>query len=322
MTFRESFELFRQGFFDQTTAFFKHMASYYGFPENPGMPIIMEDETFYWVKYLTPSHLPIRKVRFPPPTLASNFLEIVLGNFPKASPILRYPYQTKEDGYFCFFIENFSNSYCFPDIVSEFIQIKLGFCQDISYLEFCRETVFGILVIYYHLLSLRLLLAWFISVNPYTFPLAYYIALIDWFEETAAQYVPALNGLPVATPFFMFLIGKLADVVNNLIITIPFLPSEGVGMKTMLKGVARPVKLFRYLPILWYKYPIPNEIREYWFKERTDILQYLLKAYKETNIQFLPDPVVLELQHLSQSIVNITSISIPSEMDLSHFLQI
>ena len=55
------------------------------------------------------------------------------------------------------------------------------------------------------------------------------------------------------------------------------------------------VLVFHYLPVLWYRYPIPNEIREFWYKERPDILEYMQKAYKDLDIQFLPDKIVQEL---------------------------
>lgn len=324
MTFRDSFNAVRQKFFDYTNEFFKSLARAYGFPENPGMKVELDldNATFFWVDFVKRRELPDRKMRFPPHVIAKNFYEIFLGDFPEATPVKRNYYQSKTDGFFSFYVERFSSSYCLPDVVSEFLQIQLGFCRDLSFIELCRDTIFGVFVVYFHLISLRLLLGWFISINPYTFPLAYYIALIDWFEEFAAQYIPALNGIPLANPLFMFLLGKLADVVNNLVITIPFLPSEGINAKTLIKGQVRPIKVFRYLPVLWYKYPIPNEIREYWFTERTDILEYLLKAYKNTNIQFLPDNAVQEVQHLTQSIVNITSITLPSDINLSDFLQI
>jgi hypothetical protein len=55
------------------------------------------------------------------------------------------------------------------------------------------------------------------------------------------------------------------------------------------------VLVFHYLPILWYRYPIPNAIREFWYNERPDILNYMQKAYKDLDIQFLPDSLIQEL---------------------------
>jgi hypothetical protein len=36
---------------------------------------------------------------------------------------------------------------------------------------------------------------------------------------------------------------------------------------------------------------IPNDIREFWYNERPDILNYMQKAYKDLDIQFLPDSI-------------------------------
>jgi len=76
---------------------------------------------------------------------------------------------------------------------------------------------------------------------------------------------------------------------------MPFLPSEGVESKLFLREQMRDVLVFHYLPVLWYRYPIPNEIREFWYKERPDILNYMQKAYQDLDIQFLPDKIVNEL---------------------------
>jgi hypothetical protein len=88
------------------------------------------------------------------------------------------------------------------------------------------------------------------------------------------------------------LLGRFADSMNHLVFTMPFLPSEGQPAKALINEELRDVLVFRYLPILWYRYPIPNEIREYWYKERPDILKYMQKAYKNLEIQFLPDSLV------------------------------
>jgi len=73
---------------------------------------------------------------------------------------------------------------------------------------------------------------------------------------------------------------------------MPFLPSEGEETKLLINQQMKDVLVFHYLPVLWYRYTIPNEIREFWYKERPDILNYMQKAYKDLDIQFLPDNIV------------------------------
>jgi hypothetical protein len=80
------------------------------------------------------------------------------------------------------------------------------------------------------------------------------------------------------------------------------------------------VLVFHYLPILWYRYPIPNEIREFWYKERPDILNYMQKAYKDLEIQFLPDSLVKELnQKTLPTELSSTLLWVP-ESSINHFI--
>ena len=86
----------------------------------------------------------------------------------------------------------------------------------------------------------------------------------------------------------------MADSLNHLVFTMPFLPSEGEETKVLINQQMKDVLVFHYLPILWYRYPIPNDLREFWYKERPDILNYFQKAYKNVDIQFLPDSLLNE----------------------------
>jgi hypothetical protein len=66
------------------------------------------------------------------------------------------------------------------------------------------------------------------------------------------------------------------------------------------------VLVFHYLPVTWYRYPIPNDLREFWYYERPDILEYMQKAYKDVEIQFLPNNIIQELNQKSDSIITKT----------------
>jgi hypothetical protein len=91
------------------------------------------------------------------------------------------------------------------------------------------------------------------------------------------------------------ILGVLADSLNHLVFTMPFLPSEGEATKLLINQEMKDVLVFHYLPILWYRYPVPNDIREFWYNERPDILKYLQKSYQDFDIQFLPNRIVKEL---------------------------
>ena len=291
MALREQVNSIRQSIFDLVENGFLKVATYLGFPENKGMPVIVRKE-YFWNQDLAVNNLPIRKVRFPPETHPKNYLEIIFGDIPKVSPIERVFYESKEDGYFSFYIENYKNIFFLPNSVSEFLQVQCNFCLDIEFLEICRETIFVILVLYFYMVSFRILIAWLLTINPYSFPMAYFVALTDWIEESTGGMLPVINGVSMATPVVLAVVGKLADSMNHLVFTMPFLPSEGNPEKMMIDGEIKNILRFRYLPILWYKYPIPNDLREYWYNERPDILKYLQESYENLDIQFLPDRIV------------------------------
>ena len=88
--------------------------------------------------------------------------------------------------------------------------------------------------------------------------------------------------------------------------------------KLLINQEMKDVLVFHYLPILWYRHPIPNNIREYWYYERPDILEYMQTAYKDLNIQFLPENIIKELStdataSLVGQITNLTD-SLPTEI--------
>ena len=158
-----------------------------------------------------------------------------------------------------------------------------------------REVLFVGLMVYSQIVILRIALSWFIYINPYTFPWCYLVAAVDWTEDVLQGIVPAILGVNITGSVFLGILGVIADSLNHLVFTMPFLPSEGEEAKLLINQEMKDVLVFHYLPILWYRYPVPNEIREFWYKERPDILNYMQKAYKDLDIQFLPENIVKEL---------------------------
>jgi hypothetical protein len=296
MTFNDKFADVREAFIDGVGIVIKQIATLFGYPQNPGMKIIgvplTAIEDIITDKRKLADSLPLRKVPFPPLQRPETFTEMILGTVPKVEPIPKVIYESTQDGYYNFYIENYRNIFFLPNWLSEFLQVRLNFCLDITYLEVFREILFLVIFGYAQLVSLRIALSWFISINPYTVPWIYLVAMIDWTEEAMMGIVPTIAGLNLTGTIVSILLGRFADSMNHLVFTMPFLPSEGQPAKALINEELRDVLVFRYLPILWYRYPIPNEIREYWYNERPDILKYMQKAYKNLDIQFLPDSVV------------------------------
>jgi uncharacterized protein YggT (Ycf19 family) len=219
---------------------------------------------------------------------------MIFGPTPKVEAVPRYIYERKEEGFYNFYIENYKNIYFLPDWLSEFIQVRLNICLDITILETMREVLFVGLMVYSQIVVLRIALSWFIYINPYTFPWCYIAAAVDWTEDVLQGIVPAILGVNITGSVFLGVLGVLADSLNHLVFTMPFLPSEGEETKLLINQQMKDVLVFHYLPILWYRYPVPNDIREFWYNERPDILEYMQKAYQDFDIQFLPDRVVQE----------------------------
>lgn len=284
MSFDEKFIPVRNAFYQIVRNFFTQVAGLLGYPKNPGMPISSESPFL--------DSLPRHKTFWPPAQRPETWFEMIFGPTPKVETVPRYIYESKEEGFYNFYIPNYQNIYFLPDWLSEFIQVKFHICLDITVLETIREVVFVGLMVYSQILLLRITLSWFLSINPYSFPWCYLAAAVDWTEEIFQGVAPSILGINITGSVFVVMLGRIADSLNHLVFTMPFLPSEGEETKLLINQEMKDVLVFHYLPILWYRYPIPNEIREFWYNQRPDILNYLQKAYQDLDIRFLPDNIV------------------------------
>lgn len=295
---------------EQTEVLIKFLAKFFGYPENKGMPII-EDATISKLSFI--KSLPIHNPNgWPPRPTPETFWQMIFGTKPNMDTIEKVIYESPKDGYYNFYIQNYKNLYFLPDWLSEFLQIRLNLCLDITYLEMAREALFIALFIYMQMLNFRLALYWYLSINPYTRPWIYFIAMTDWIQDALAGFTPSILGVDLMPSLIIGLTGKLADSLNHLVFTMPFLPSEGQRAKMLIDGSLRDILVFRYLPVLWYKHPIPNDIREFWYSERPEILNYMKKYYKTLDIEFLPNRVLKEVyqhQHSISDNINITNSS-------------
>jgi hypothetical protein len=50
--------------------------------------------------------------------------------------------KVREEGFYNFYIENYKNIYFLPDWLSEFLQVRLNLCLDLTLLETIREVLF------------------------------------------------------------------------------------------------------------------------------------------------------------------------------------
>ena len=299
MSLDEKFMPVRTAIYEGIENLFEKLARFFGYPENPGMPTLYELPNEIYKKSQFINSLPNHKTSWPPIQRPETWFETIFGPTPKVDTVVRYVYQTKEEGFYNFYIENYRNIFFLPDWLSEFIQVRLNICLDISVLETIREVLFIGLVVYSQIVILRITISWFIYINPYTFPWCYLAAAVDWTEDVLQGIVPAILGVNITGTIFLGLLGIVADSLNHLVFTMPFLPSEGEETKLLINQEMKNVLLFHYLPISWYRHPIPNDLREQWYNKEPEILDYMQKAYKDLDIQFLPDKIVQQLNQQS-----------------------
>jgi hypothetical protein len=294
MSLDDKFASFQTTFTNLVGIFFEKLAVLFGYPENPGIPIIdnISNEVYGRSEFF--DSLPKRVTYFPPAQRPESWFELFFGTAPRVDIVPRYIYETKEEGFYNFYIENYKNLFFLPDWFSEFLQVQLNICLDISLLEIIREVIFIGLVFYSQMVILRITISWLIWINPYTFPWSYLAAAVDWTEDVLQGIVPSVLGVNVTGSVFLGALGVVADSLNHLVFTMPFLPSEADETKLVVNNELKDVLVFHYLPILWYKHPIPNDIREFWYYQRPDILEYMQTAYKELNLQLLPDKIIQE----------------------------
>jgi|TARA_B110000003_G_C16621062_1_gene523149 hypothetical protein len=279
------FGIVRDALYGKVGVFFEKIAQHYGYPENLGMPtisrVLQENGSGFGLQK--------RTTFFPPPQFPETWFEMIFGPAPKVDTLPRYIYETKEEGFYNFYIEDYRNTFFLPDWFSEFIQIKLNLCLDITVLEVIREVLFIGLIFYSQMVILRIAISWLIYINPYSFPWSYLTTAVDWTEDSLQGIVPSLFGVNMTGTIFLGALGVIADSLNHLVFTMPFLPSEGESTQLVINSEMKDVLVFHYLPALWYKYPIPNDIREFWLAERPDILEYMKIAYHDLNLQLIPD---------------------------------
>lgn len=295
MSLDDKFVPIRNTFYELTGNFFKKIAEFFGYPKNVGMPTLPDLTSQVYARTEFLDGLPKHETAWPPVPRPENWFEVIFGTAPKVDSVPRYLYESKSEGFYNFYIENYKNIFFLPDWVSEFIQVKLNICLDITVLETIREVLFVALAIYSQIVIIRIALSWFIYINPYTFPWCYIAAAVDWTEDVLQGIIPSILGVNLTGSIFLGVIGVLADSLNHLVFTMPFLPSEGEETKLLINEEMKDVLVFHYLPISWYRYPIPNDIREFWYNERPDILNYMEKAYKDLDIQFLPDSLITNI---------------------------
>jgi len=293
----------------------ENMAKIMGYPEKSlGMPAINPDR-IYGLKLHNP--------QVPPWPDPKTILESIFGNVPQSSPIEKFYYANTTDGYYNFYIDHYSNVLFLPDWLSEWLQLHFDLGVDCTSLEIIRDTLFTLLVYMLFLVQLRSMLFFFATINPYTRPWIYLVTAVDWLYDVLYHLGltkrMTFYGFPLIPIAIAGISGAMADALNHLVFTMPYLPSEGTAGKMLVDGILRDVIVFRYLPSLWYTDQIPNELRKFWYEERPDIYQFMKKSYGQLGIDILPDGILEDQsQFRFRNILNIfktITMSLPEDVE-------
>ena len=288
-------------FIDILETIVEKVATYlFNYPNVPGMDVLPSesDQRMAFEEYVR--QLPVHQTRTPPQAVPTQLSDVIFGNIPHFDKITRTFYQHKTDGFYNLYIPDYQNIWFLPDWLSKWIQLNLEITVDVGPLEHVQQAVFLALVLFYFLIEFRVKLYWFLTINPYTRPWIYLIALTDWLNDWVAGLAPVLFGIDCSPMLVMAVVGKIADSLNHLVFTMPFLPSEGQPGKMMIDNEVQDVILFRYLPSLWYTHSIPNSLREFWYTDRIDILNFMKKNYAHLEIEFLPERILKDLSQHQQ----------------------
>ena len=213
-------------------------------------------------------------------------------------------YKDNIEGYYNFFITQ-KNAVFLPDWLSEIIQVFGNQHINLATLRTIQEWTFGFLNKFRILCEIRAALWWWLMFNPYQQPFNTLRLLTEWYLTALTGIFPIIIGIDIGPTVAITALGVLLDLLNRLVFTMPYLPSEGEkfsianleqldnpALADLMTKIGDDVIVFRYLPSLWYKYPIPDTLREYWYNKKPEILEYFLKNYGNLGIDFLPDRIL------------------------------
>ena len=275
--------------------------------------ILIENSNFFSADLLVASSDNIEPIK--------SYLEII---FPKGLDYINNSntyYVDSTEGYYNFIVTQ-QNPIFLPNWLSEVIQIFGNQHINVANLRTYQEWIFGLLNKFRILCEIRAALWWWLMFNPYQEPFNTLRVLTEWYLTAFTGIFPIIIGIDIGPSLSIGLLGFILDYLNRLVFTMPYLPSEGekftlstlekldnVNLINFISNLnVEEVRIFRYLPSLWYKYPIPDYLREYWYDKKREIFDYFIKYYGNSGIEFLPDRI-LKIKYENEHIFTNTDTS-------------
>lgn len=294
---------FRYRFIRLTGGIAEKIATFFGYPENSGLPLKNPYEVYDEWNYK--DYLPKLSLKVPPQKVPITYTSIMFGTAPFVYVQERVYFFRKTLGYYNYYIDHYKQFYFLPGQISKFLQLNLEFCLDIRLLEDIRAIIFAVLCVSMTMFSWKITLGWLVGFNPYNFPFNILIGFTDTVEDRIDGMLPSIFGVALALNVFITLLGMVADSLNYLIFTMPYLPSEGLKSFRLVERQPVQTIVFSDIPKLWIFHPIPNDVRKYWAYERPEILTFMELTYKDLNINFRPDESIIEESSIKQLLYKI-----------------
>ena len=245
-----------------------------------------------------------------------------------STPVIHY--KDKVEGYYNFIIAQ-KNVIFLPNWLSEIIQIYGKQNINTTTLKEIQVWTFEILNKFRILCEIRAGLWWWLMFNPYQQPFNTLRVITEWYLTGFTGVFPVILGIDMGPALALGLLGFALDWLNQLVFTMPYLPSEGEkfsvtnldglemdnpALADLIRKIGEDVIVFRYLPYLWYKNPIPDNIREYWYTKKPEILRYFVENYGDLGIDFFPNRI-LQTEYEKQISQGIITINMTSLKEMS-----
>nr|BBC77633.1 hypothetical protein Ycf89 [Nitzschia sp. NIES-3576]BBC77660.1 hypothetical protein Ycf89 [Nitzschia sp. NIES-3576] len=260
---------------------FRIFSYFLGHPFNKGIKI-----THTFSDFSKPEHITL----WPGIQPALKWTEIFFTPVPKMNLIKKY---NQKKFYTSFFTFDYSNINFLPNLISKTFYTHFKIYNEIDSLRKLRKNLFLWPMTYAHMLDIRATSSWFARFNPFDFPWNYFCILIDPFENYITRFLPVeLFQVSIEMPFLLLVFGFLADQANHLVYTLPYISSEIKPSGIFIRRKLKKVLMFSTIPILWCKFRIPNDIREFWYSKHFNIIQFLILIKKDLNIDILPDRLI------------------------------
>jgi hypothetical protein len=184
-----------------------------------------------------------------------------------------------------------------PDFVSAIIQLFGGIymIDNTTDLIFVQEFIYNSILFFIGLCSAKLAISLWLIINPYTMPWFVLLTATEWFMDSLAGIFPAFFGIEMSSSILLGLLGSLAMYVKNLVLTMPYLPSEAIKESI---GIHK-VYTFEGIPILWKIFTVPDKVREEWYRCTPYLIENLMKYYGDEGVEFVPSRILKEFYNIS-----------------------